>query len=473
MRGRSIAKVVIILMAAVLVFPWLTSAKEQVSAKKKETMGQVLVGKTIHHPPIDSGREAAQSPAAEGPTLVEAPRSDEQSRLQAEKPRSVESVIDTQLLYKRLAAGDRTGGMEDVHIGTAAYAEPEQPTVYLTFDDGPSRWTPDVLDILREEHVPATFFVLGQAAEARADIVHRMVEEGHAIGNHTYNHKYEELYTSFAGFWEQVERTDRILTRLTGQSIRLLRAPGGTYTNFDAFYFYYLERAGYMVHDWTVDSGDSKRIGVPAEEIVRNVKQAKLTHEVNVLLHDSAGHEATVKALPAIIRYYKEQGYRFAVLSERVKPVSFRIGSLKWSRQMSEAEHLAALELTRQLDSMRHQTLVAQAEAATARYAVAAEQQRLQGWIPLREWAASMGASVYWDGPAKTARLQAGSEQLELRTASGTAAWDNNREHKRPEVQVAYRFEQDHLYVKRQDAERLWAMKDTGTFAYQIGGLIE
>ncbi|MDT9725888.1 polysaccharide deacetylase [Xylanibacillus composti] len=378
-------------------------------------------------------------------------------------------AIDPHELYRRLAAGDRTGGLDSQsgHVRDA-YATPEEPTVYLTFDDGPSRWTPEVLDILREHEVPATFFVLGQSAEANPDILQRIVDEGHAIGNHTYNHKYEELYSGFTGFWEQVERTDEVLTRLTGQQVRLLRAPGGTHTNFDAFYFYYLEQAGYHVHDWTVDAGDSKRRGVPAEEIIANVKRGKLTHEVNVLMHDSAGHGETVKALPAIIRHYKEHGYRFAVLTESVEPASFRIGPLKWQREMSEEAHMAVLDLVRQADSLRHQTWVAQAESSSALEVLAGgqlEELAAQGWLPLRDWAAAQGAEVRWDAKAKIARLHAGSERLELHTASGTAVWEE-RGLKREPVQVAYRIEQDRLYLKRTEAERLWAMKESLPLAY-------
>src|SRR5690606_38338236 len=97
---------------------------------------------------------------------------------------------------------------------------------------------------------------------------------------------YKDLYPDFDRFWSQVSRTEAILEKITGEKTRLVRAPGGTYTKFDAFYFYFMEQSGYKVHDWNVDSGDSKRKGVPASEIIANVKNSLLKHEMNVLLHD-------------------------------------------------------------------------------------------------------------------------------------------------------------------------------------------
>lgn len=219
-----------------------------------------------------------------------------------------------------------------------SYSAPAEPTVYLTFDDGPSSNTPEVLDILKREQVPATFFVLGGAAEARPQLMKRIANEGHAIGNHTYDHVYKNLYESFEGFWSQVTQTERVIEQTAETSSRLLRAPGGT-TNFDAAYFYYLEKAGYAVFDWNVDSGDSLRKNVPAKEIIENATNVTLRNELIVLLHDGPGHAETVKALPDIIRFYKEKGYTFKPLSTEVKPIQFKLGPAKWGRSISQSQH--------------------------------------------------------------------------------------------------------------------------------------
>lgn len=272
-------------------------------------------------------------------------------------------------------------------------ADASRPVVYLTFDDGPSKWTPQVLDILAKEQVKATFFVLGQEAERRESVVKRIMREGHALGNHTYNHRYEELYRDFDGFWSQARKTDAILERITGKPVTLLRAPGGTYGNFDDHYFELLERAGYRIADWNVDSGDSRRKDVPAAEIVKTVKASKLSREVTVLMHDGAGHGESIKALPAIIAYYKAKGYRFAVLDEQAKLVTFRTGPDKWHRSWTAAA-------------------LARAEKLAG--------ERKGSWVPLRDWLRDKG-TVAWDAVRKEAIVHIGGQTLRLVPDKGEA----------------------------------------------------
>lgn len=205
--------------------------------------------------------------------------------------------------------------------------------IYLTFDDGPSKNTEQVLQILKQEEVKATFFVLGEQVLKQPEMTKRIIEEGHSIGNHTFNHKYESLYGDFAEFADQVMKTDEAIYRTTGVRTTLFRAPGGTYRNFDQGYFDAMAAAGYQVHDWNVDSGDSRRVGVPAAEIIKTIKGSTLVNKLNVLLHDGSGHSESVKALPAIIKYYKSKGYTFALLTDQIEPIQFGVAKqLKWTR---------------------------------------------------------------------------------------------------------------------------------------------
>jgi peptidoglycan/xylan/chitin deacetylase (PgdA/CDA1 family) len=221
-----------------------------------------------------------------------------------------------------------------------------QKLLYLTFDDGPSKNTVQVLDILKREGITATFFVLGEQVLKQPELVKRIVKEGHAIGNHTFDHKYKRLYGSFAEFADQVMKTDEAIYRTTGVRTTLVRAPGGTYSNFDQGYFDAMKAAGYQVHDWNVDSGDSKRQGVPASEILTTIKGSKIASKLNVLLHDGAGHAESVKALPSIIKYYKEKGYTFAKLTDQVEPIQFKVASkLKWNRKQVTQKQVTELTL--------------------------------------------------------------------------------------------------------------------------------
>ena len=199
--------------------------------------------------------------------------------------------------------------------------------VYLTFDDGPSTVTAKVLKILKLEGVKATFFVLGNGAKSHPEIINAIWEQGHAIGNHSYDHNYHDLYSGFTHFWNQIKKTEEIIRGITGTRPQLIRAPGGTSGHFDDTYFYLLKQAGYLVTDWTVDSGDSKRRGVPASEILKESVPNTTASRVVLLMHDGGGHGESAKALPAIIARYKAAGYTFGVLDNRVEPVQFRVAS--------------------------------------------------------------------------------------------------------------------------------------------------
>lgn len=272
------------------------------------------------------------------------------SRLRVIEPASTSLASST--VDKQAAAIDKDAlnRIEKPHTGEVSTADVK--TVYLTFDDGPSADTADVLDILAKEKVQGTFFVLGQQVEKHGKLVKRIAEEGHALGNHSYNHNYKELYSSFSTFWSQVRKTGAAIEKIVGYEPLLVRAPGGTFSNFNKQYFDLMKQAGYLVHDWNVDTGDSKRVGVPAKEIIDGVKQGVLGNQVIVLMHDGVGHKETVKALPSIIQYYKDKGYTFKVITEDMEPMQFRVATKeRWSRApVSKTwieEHVAAVQMDR------------------------------------------------------------------------------------------------------------------------------
>ncbi|TXK75393.1 polysaccharide deacetylase [Paenibacillus sp. N3.4] len=356
------------------------------------------------------------------------------------------SVTDGQDLYQKLRSGKRLQVEK-------SYTVPEQPTVYLTFDDGPSKLTSQVLDILQKEDVKATFFALGEEAKAHPTLIKRIVEEGHTLGNHSYNHVYKELYSDFQTFWDQIQSTEEIFASIAGVRPQLVRAPGGTYTNFDAYYYYLLDQAGYTTVDWNVDSGDSKRQNVPVNEIVQTVKNTPLEHEMTILFHDGSGHASSVEALPEIIRYYKKLGYAFAPLTTEVKPKQFAVGKPKWSRNMSLSHFQELLKQTQQYATAHRgtgeqqsdslQNLVQMSRVAreeSARMPAAPPQVPLQLHIkggldftldaseyqlhkerielPLRLLVEKMGGHVNWQPETKTADAHYGVHDVEYDLSS-------------------------------------------------------
>lgn len=320
---------------------------------------------------------------------------------------------------------DKAKGIKATSADAAQAAKAGQakmPVVYLTFDDGPSVHTKEVLAILKKAEVVGTFFVLGQQVEQYPAVARQILEEGHAIGNHTYNHVYSQLYGSFGEFAKQIIETDEAIYKATGTRTRLVRAPGGTYSNFDQGYFDALAAAGYLVHDWNVDSGDSKRKNVPAAEIISTVKGSKLGDKVVVLMHDSGGHAETVKALPSIISYYKGKGYAFAALTEQVEPIHFQTAKkLKWDRakvtgsekelithytqHRGQAEQVATKQ--KQADLIVHvgdKKLVFTSDEYTIRKGIAA--------VSLRKLTEGIGGRVEWDSKSGVVEADLGGNKL-------------------------------------------------------------
>ncbi|HEY4391290.1 MAG TPA: polysaccharide deacetylase [Paenibacillus sp.] len=295
--------------------------------------------------------------------------------------------------------------------------------VYLTFDDGPSNLTDQVLGILKKEDVSATFFILGENAKKMPEVITRIVEAGHTIGNHTYNHEYSELYQSFNVFWGQIKETEEVLREITGVRPELVRAPGGTYDHFDKTYFDLLEQAGYKVFDWDVDSGDSKRKGVPAAEILRNSTPSKLKNQMIVLMHDGAGHAETVKALPGIIDFYKKQGYVFRTLSAEQPPVQFPISN-KMKRPTRTAPSQAWIENHIVPNAaLFGPGLPLYVEAGSVRTKLAAGEYDLQGeqyQVPLRAVMERLGAKVTWDHPNRSAVVTWGDSKVIIDTIGNT-----------------------------------------------------
>lgn len=193
----------------------------------------------------------------------------------------------------------------------------EGKVAYLTFDDGPDdKNTPAILDILRENHVPATFYVTGQHAQLHPDVLRRIFEEHHAIGNHSFSHNYKTLYTSPTAFLSDMQKTDAIIREIIGVRPLILRAPGGVPGHFTASYPPALADAGYSEHDWNVSSADAAPGHPTAQDFIDNIDgQTNQRDFAIILMHCSEGHEETVKALPEILRILKEKGFTFGVIT--------------------------------------------------------------------------------------------------------------------------------------------------------------
>lgn len=195
----------------------------------------------------------------------------------------------------------------------------EEKVAYLTFDDGPDDTvTPAILDILKAESVPATFFVLGTMVEQNPDVLKRIFNEGHAIGNHSYNHVYSELYRSPWNFADQFIKTDEVIKETIGVRPLIIRAPGGTAGVFNNDYWAMVDSCGYAEYDWNASTEDATASVPSASAQVDNIVKQLKDYQPNtliVLMHSKAGKEETAKALPALIDLLRNKGYKFGVVT--------------------------------------------------------------------------------------------------------------------------------------------------------------
>ncbi|EEG77072.1 polysaccharide deacetylase family protein [Dethiobacter alkaliphilus] len=201
------------------------------------------------------------------------------------------------------------------------------PTAYLTFDDGPSNNTLAILDILAEENILATFFVIGNNQSDNPDAYRLIVEAGHVLGNHTYSHDYDYIYDSPENFMDDLLKLEEFLYAETGVETNIMRFPGGSSSQMAqdvSGYNIIVEdlipeviEQGYDYFDWNVTSGDAVSRTPPAEDIVDNVLSGadSVSGDIVVLMHDSQHKTTTVEALPQIIEGLRQRGYQFEVLS--------------------------------------------------------------------------------------------------------------------------------------------------------------
>lgn len=196
---------------------------------------------------------------------------------------------------------------------------------YLTFDDGPSENTVNILDILDRYKVKATFFVNGKEGAVNEERYKEIAKRGHSIGLHSYTHNFEQVYESVESFSQDTERIHAYIQNITGVDTCLYRFPGGSSTTRTANileYIDYIGSIGYKYFDWNVSSGDAAAVSLTAENIVENVMNGVTGHNrVIILMHDSAARDTTVEALPTIIEKLLNEGYEILPIVETTTPV--------------------------------------------------------------------------------------------------------------------------------------------------------
>ncbi len=191
----------------------------------------------------------------------------------------------------------------------------EGKVAYLTFDDGPTtNITPQILDILDNYNIKATFFVIGSLAEVNKDVLKDVEIRGHTIGNHTYSHDYKLIYSSVNMLIKDIDKADEVLEDiLTNYERGLFRFPSGSFKKYQ--FIEAVKDKGYKHYDWNALNGDAEALNVPVNKLISNVKKTVCDkNKVIILMHDSQTKQTTVDSLPDIIDYLIEEGYSFETL---------------------------------------------------------------------------------------------------------------------------------------------------------------
>lgn len=292
---------------------WELSRQERTAAVQEETTVAALQGQVAQ---LDQDNDSLRSEL-------------EQAREELRRARAAQRDAREALARARKVTGPAYTALYPELYATSSCRETLAPnyTVYLTFDDGPSVRTGEVLDILKENNIKATFFVTGQTSELAQEMMKRIVAEGHTIGIHTYSHEYEDIYASVEAYLADFDRIYNWVHEVTGVYPQIFRFPGGTVNSYNGQLYRELvaemDRRGFVHFDWNAMCGDADGRPHTPEELATNALAMVGAQRAIVLMHDSAVRQTTVACLPAVIAGYRNAGYAFAPLAPQVKAITF------------------------------------------------------------------------------------------------------------------------------------------------------
>lgn len=211
----------------------------------------------------------------------------------------------------------------------------QKGVIYLTFDDGPSSTiTGPLLDILKEEKVPVTFFVINHSDNLNY-LIKREFEEGHTVALHSYTHNYQTVYQSTTSYFQDLEKIQSKVKNITGQNSMIIRFPGGSSNTISKRYTpgimteltKEVVNRGYHYFDWNVGSGDAGDVH-SSEEVYQNVISNLSHNKANVvLMHDFEKNYYTLNAIRNIIKYGKENGYTFQRITMDTTMVTHKVAN--------------------------------------------------------------------------------------------------------------------------------------------------
>ncbi len=336
-KKSTLFKIAIIILSLLLVVSATTAVYFGVQySKTNDNLAQA-------NDDIKAGESLLNDKISENQSLVEQNSSEKQSyedKLSQENSEHQSEVdkLNGQIdkLKKELAAKKTTtttmASSEKNAISSSVTMPEAKPstgkTVYLTFDDGPSRYTPEILDVLDKYGVKATFFVInGRYNSTMKDIVDR----GHQIGLHTYSHDYEKIYSSDSAYFEDLQKIHDVVLKETGVDASIIRFPGGSSNtisrNYSKGIMSRITKAvgekNYVYFDWNCSNGDADGANTVQKQLDYCSQFPQSASRVVVLMHDTKA--TTLEALPKIIEYYQSCGMTFDILTPFTTPVHHNV----------------------------------------------------------------------------------------------------------------------------------------------------
>lgn len=197
----------------------------------------------------------------------------------------------------------------------------DSKVVYLTFDDGPSKFTPEVLNILDKYNSKATFFVTGMNSSYRK-YIKEAHDKGHTIGLHTYSHNYSKVYSSTDAYFEDLDKVGNMVKEYIGFFPKYIRFPGGSSNAISKKYSpgimtkltKMVPQKGYKFYDWNAENGDGFS-NISKTEMLKRATSST-ANQIMILMHDANGKQTTVDILPQVIEHYQDRGYVFKAIDD-------------------------------------------------------------------------------------------------------------------------------------------------------------
>ncbi|MCJ8010333.1 polysaccharide deacetylase family protein [Paenibacillus sp. KQZ6P-2] len=288
-----------------------------------------------------SGGKSVTLPANGSNTFVKNGRTFIAFRVISEKFGFKLSYLPQQNVYRALNSGAKltdaqfaakySSYIQQHKAVTPPPAKPSKPesgkgskTIYITFDDGPSPYTPQLLNVLKQYNVKATFFMLGNQIASHPASTARIVKEGHGVGLHGMTHQKNKFYASPYSALNEMNMDNKKLHDAAGVYTKLIRVPYGSKPYFTKSYRDQTAAAGYHLWDWNVDSNDWRYQSNPQtiyNNVMRDIKNMEKKGVTPIVLfHDQ---KATVSILPKVIKSIQAEGYTFKPITNDMTPMNF------------------------------------------------------------------------------------------------------------------------------------------------------